>query len=130
MKTYELVIEERQPTCGGKSPTKSRIMTVTTDDPVAYVRTMEPEGALEVFTTDDGTLVKIIDAMPSASFDAIPADTVFLQQEDGSFTAITSVDEDPNIRWYFESSNYGGTEYWRKLEEIAPLGLLLIQSAN
>lgn len=57
MSTYELVIEERQPTCGGKSPTKSRIMTVTTDDPVAYVRTMEPEGELEVFTTDDGTLV-------------------------------------------------------------------------
>ena len=57
MAKYELVIEERQPTCGGKSPTKSRIMTVTTDDPVAYVRTLEPEGELEVSTTDDGTLV-------------------------------------------------------------------------
>lgn len=56
MANYELVIEERQPTCGGKSPTKSRIMTVTTDDPVAYVKTLEP-GELEVSTTDDGTLV-------------------------------------------------------------------------
>lgn len=56
MTTYELVIEERQPTCGGKSPTKSRIMTVTTDDPVAYVKALEP-GALEISTTDDGTLV-------------------------------------------------------------------------
>lgn len=56
MSTYELVIEERQPTCGGKSPTKSKIMTVTTDDPVAYVKALEP-GELEVSTTDDGTLV-------------------------------------------------------------------------
>ena len=57
MAKYELVIEERQPTCGGKSPTKSRIMSVTTDDPVAYVHALEPEGELEVSTTDDGTLV-------------------------------------------------------------------------
>lgn len=56
MASYELVIEERQPTCGGKSPTKSKIMTVTTDDPVAYVRELEP-GELEVSTTEDGTLV-------------------------------------------------------------------------
>ena len=56
MSVYELVIEERQPTCGGKSPTKSKIMTVTTDDPVAYVKALE-SGALEVSTTDDGTLV-------------------------------------------------------------------------
>ena len=109
---------------------------------VSTIREQLQKGAVFSFTnekgnvvlaagiSDDGALVKIIDAMPSASFDAIPADTVFLQQEDGSFTAITSFDEDPNIRWYFESSNYGGTEYWRKLEEIAPLGLLLIQSAN
>lgn len=57
MATYELVIEERQPTCGGKSPTKSRIMTVVTDDPVAYVRGLEPDSALETYTTDDGTFV-------------------------------------------------------------------------
>ena len=57
MATYELVIEERQPTCGGKAPTKSRIMTVTTEDPVAYVRSLEPVGELETYTTDDGTLV-------------------------------------------------------------------------
>lgn len=56
MAIYELVIEERQPTCGGKSPTKSKIMTVSTDDPVAYVKALEP-GELEISTSDDGTLV-------------------------------------------------------------------------
>ncbi len=57
MAVYELIKEERQPTCGGKSPIKSTILTVTTDDPVAYVRAQEPGNPLETWTTDDGTLV-------------------------------------------------------------------------
>ncbi len=57
MKHYELVIEERQPTCGGKSPTRSTIKSVTCDDPVAYVQGLEPDSTLEVSTTDDGTLI-------------------------------------------------------------------------
>ncbi len=56
MALYELVIEERQPTCGGKSPTKSRITTVETDDPVAYVQALEPACELEV-EEENGTLV-------------------------------------------------------------------------
>ncbi len=57
MKTYELIVEERQPTCGGQSPTKCRILTVATDDPVAYVQKLEPSCKLEVETEPDGTLV-------------------------------------------------------------------------
>ena len=34
--TYELVIKESQPTCGGKSPTRTSIQTVSCDDPLAY----------------------------------------------------------------------------------------------
>ena len=58
MKSYELVIAERQPTCGGKSPVRSRITTVATDDPVAYVKTLEPDSALEVSTVDDTIVVQ------------------------------------------------------------------------
>ena len=57
MKTYELVIEERQPSCGGKSPFKSRILSVTTDDPVAYVKDLEKENPFSVTTREDGTIV-------------------------------------------------------------------------
>ena len=57
MKTYELVITEKQPTCGGKSPTKSEIRTVTTDDPVAYVKGTDPTSELEV--TEDGDTVTV-----------------------------------------------------------------------
>ena len=57
MPVYELIKEERQPTCGGKSPLKNTILTVTTDDPVEYVRAQEPDNPLEVYTAPDGTLV-------------------------------------------------------------------------
>ena len=57
MKTYELVIKESQPTCGGKSPTRTSIQTVTCDGPLAYVKGIEKDSALEVSTAEDGTLV-------------------------------------------------------------------------
>ena len=59
MKTYELVIERKQPTCGGRAPTKSEIQTVTTEDPVAYVKELEPNGKLEVETTANGVTVTL-----------------------------------------------------------------------
>ena len=55
--TYELVIKESQPTCGGKSPTKTSIQTVSCDDPLAYVKSLEPDSALEVETAADGTVI-------------------------------------------------------------------------
>ena len=59
MKNYELIIEQRQPTCGGRAPTKSEIRTVTTADPVAYVREQEPNGKLEVEESANGVAVTI-----------------------------------------------------------------------
>ena len=78
--------------------------------------------------SDDGKLVKIIDAAPSLSFEAIPEDTVFIQAEDGGFQAIASLDDDPNGRWFIQTDSYGGTEYWIKLSDAAACGLLLIQA--
>lgn len=42
MKSYELVIERRQPPCGGKQSKLYDFRNVETDDPVAYVRANEP----------------------------------------------------------------------------------------
>jgi len=56
MKTYELIIQRRQPSCGGKSPYKSEIHTVSTDDPVEYVKKLEPSSKLEVSELEDGAL--------------------------------------------------------------------------
>ena len=60
MKTYELVIEQRRPTCGGRSPTKCEILTVTTDDPLAYVKSHEPNCVPEIVKYENGvTLIQL-----------------------------------------------------------------------
>ncbi len=56
MKTYELIIQIQQPSCGGKAPFRNEIRTVSTDDPVAYVRKLEPDGELEVTDSGDGVI--------------------------------------------------------------------------
>lgn len=48
MKTYELIIERQQPPCGGKPAKVVEVRSVTTDDPVAYVRSLEKSGELQV----------------------------------------------------------------------------------
>ena len=56
MKNYEVIIQQRQPSCGGRLPFESEIRNVSTDDPVAYVREKEPSCPLEI-TEEDGALV-------------------------------------------------------------------------
>ena len=48
MAVYELAIEKKQPTCGGRSPTNCEITTVTTDDPMAYVKSLEAGADIEL----------------------------------------------------------------------------------
>lgn len=57
MKTYELIIERRQPTCGGKPPKLYEFLTVQTENPEAYVRSREPEGEFTAIRNPDGELV-------------------------------------------------------------------------
>ena len=57
MKTYELIIERLRPSCGGQSPKDVKVLSVTTDDPMAYVRTLEPAGELEQEISASGELV-------------------------------------------------------------------------
>ena len=62
MKTYELIIERRQPPCGGKPAKGVEVRSVTTDDPVAYVRSLEKNGELQVTNGSDGEIVVTLDA--------------------------------------------------------------------
>ena len=62
MKTYELIIERHQPPCGGKPPKAVTVQTVTTDDPVAYVRSLEKNGELQITTSPEREIVVSLDA--------------------------------------------------------------------
>ena len=57
MKHYELIIEEKQPTCGGRTPTKTRILEVDTDDPIAYVKNAERTDEVEIEKETDGEII-------------------------------------------------------------------------
>ena len=61
MKTYELIVERRRPSCGGQDPKEVKMMTVTTDDPMAYVRSLEAEGDLVMETNPAGEIVITLD---------------------------------------------------------------------
>ena len=65
MPRYELIIERRQPTCGGKSPTTSEVRMVETGDPMAYVQAQEPNIQLES-ASEDGviTITGVKNGMP------------------------------------------------------------------
>ena len=62
MKTYELIIERHQPPCGGKPAKAVEVRSVATDDPVAYVRSLEKNGELQVTTSPNGEIVVTLDA--------------------------------------------------------------------
>ena len=55
MARYELIVERRQPTCGGRAPTSSEVRIVETNDPMAYVQDQEPNLALEK-TEENGVI--------------------------------------------------------------------------
>ena len=57
MKTYELAIERKQPSCGGRAPTSSEVHTVTTADPLAYVRSVEVGSEPVLVEESDGVVV-------------------------------------------------------------------------
>jgi len=57
MARYELIIERKQPTCGGRAPTSSEVRIVETDDPKAYVEQQEPGLALE--TAEENGVVTV-----------------------------------------------------------------------
>jgi hypothetical protein len=57
MAAYELVIEARQPTCGGRAPTKCEVLNVFTEDPMAYVQGREPGAKPELVQDENGVVV-------------------------------------------------------------------------
>ena len=60
MAAYELTIERKQPTCGGRAPPACEVRNITTNDPMAYVRSQEV-GAEPVLLQDkDGvTIIRV-----------------------------------------------------------------------
>ena len=57
MAAYEVTIERKQPTCGGRAPTACEVRNITTDDPMAYVRIQEPGSEPVLMQDEDGVIL-------------------------------------------------------------------------
>ena len=78
--------------------------------------------------SEDGTKVHIVDSAPGATFERIRRkDAIFVRNEDGSFTQAESPEDLPGMRWFFETQEYGGAEYWMDIEYCATRGMRLIR---
>lgn len=83
--------------------------------------------ALVVDVTVDGSMMRIIDSAPSATWERIQNAQLYQQQADGSFSPIASLSQLEGIRYYPENDAFGGTSYWLESSYVAKRGVRLIQ---
>ena len=84
--------------------------------------------ALADAISEDGTKVHIVDSAPGATYERIRfPGKIFIQNADGSFTEAASPEDHPGVRWFFETAEYGGLEYWMDLEYCANRGMRLVR---
>ena len=73
--------------------------------------------------SEDGTKVHVVDSAPGATAERIKKASMYIQKDDGTFTAVASPEEIPGCRWFFETGEYGGLEYWLDLSYCAKQGM-------
>ncbi len=79
--------------------------------------------------SEDGTKVHIVDSAPGATYERIRFEgKIFVRNEDGTFTEAAVPEDHPGVRWFFETQEYGGLEYWMDLEYCANRGMRLIRT--
>ena len=82
--------------------------------------------ALALSLSEDGSMVRVVDSAPGATFTRIVNDSLYYRMRSGSFRAALRMEDLPGARWYFETGEYGGLEYWLRLSYVARRGARLI----
>ena len=77
--------------------------------------------------SEDGAMVRVVDSAPSATFERKINVDMYYQLRSGSFRAAQALDEIPGARWYIDTQDFGGLEYWMPVGYAAKLGVRLIQ---
>ncbi len=78
--------------------------------------------------SEDGTKVHIVDSAPGATYERIRSKgCIFIRLEDGTFREAAAPEDHPGVRWFFETQEYSGCEYWMDLEYCASRGMRLIR---
>ena len=77
--------------------------------------------------SEDGTMIRVVDSAPGATMERIKGASPYYEKTGGVFRAALTLDDLPGIRWYFETNEYGGLEYWLPIDYVAGRGVRLIQ---
>ncbi len=75
----------------------------------------------------DGSMIRVVDSAPLATFERIKDASQYYEKRPGVYRAALTLDDMPGARWFFETDEYGGLEYWLPMEYVAKRGVRLIQ---
>lgn len=78
--------------------------------------------------SEDGRMVHIVDSAPSATFTRIPKRyALYYEGPLGGFFAAETLDDIPGARWFIETDEYGGLEYWLELNYVTARGVRIMK---
>lgn len=86
--------------------------------------------ALVAEQSEDGSMMRIIDSAPSATWERIKNAQLYKQEPDGSFTPITGPEQLEGIRYYPENDAFGAATYWLESSYVAKRGVRLLLPEN
>lgn len=82
--------------------------------------------ALAAGMSEDGTKVRVVDSAPSATMERIEGAQMYLEDGQGGWKAITSLWDVPGARYYPETDQFSGMEYYLDLDYVAGRGVRMI----
>ena len=83
--------------------------------------------ALAAALDAENGMVKIQDSAPSATFSRIENAQLYYRTDDGEYRAAASLWDIPGARYYPETGEFGGLEYYLSLDYCAKRGLRLMR---
>ena len=86
--------------------------------------------ALAAGLSEDGTKVRVVDSAPSATMERIEGASMYLPDNQGGWKTITSLWDVPGARYYPETDQFSGMEYYLDLSYVASRGVRLIAPKN
>ena len=77
--------------------------------------------------SEDGSMIRVVDSAPGATMERIKGESPYFEIVSGVYRAALSLDDLPGIRWYLDTGEYGGMEYWLPMDYVAKRGVRLMQ---
>ena len=82
--------------------------------------------ALAAGLSEDGTMVHIVDSAPSATFERIENAQLYIEDGQGGYQAVQSLWDIPGAKYYVETDQCGGLEYYLTLDYVSGRGVRMI----